>query len=332
MKYLVFILFVLIMAGCSEDESEFIVEEEFQVYLDRFISEAEQRGIEIDISELTIIREKLEDGICGRGQSDYNMTGTQRVSIHTGSQCWEDLADYEKEFLMFHEFGHALLGRIHREGKFPFGAPASIMCAQSCSGNLRNFERLDDRLKHYLVDQLFDEFIDPPSWLYKKAPSLFYQENLGIDTSRWQILNSNCDLYTFNSINDNNGNSSLTISAPTMTECNAASWNINFEMPELKHLSFIKATVILDLESMEGYGPSISLLTLTLDGFSTKDLRFTSTLSDSSLSGDQKNKELIITFPGYILNTNALNLSLSLNSKSKGTVQFKEVKIEVFEP
>lgn len=42
-------------------------------------------------------------------------------------QSWDNLADHEREMLMFHELGHCVLERKHTKKKFDNGQPLSIM-------------------------------------------------------------------------------------------------------------------------------------------------------------------------------------------------------------
>ena len=328
----------LILINCTDvepiDIQEPIIEEEFRTYLDRFMTEASIRNIDIDISKLSIVREPLQ-GLCGIGHFNYNDSGTQKVSISTSPNCWEVLTDYEREFLIFHELGHALLDHIHREGKFPDGSPVSIMCSGTCGGDIHNFELLEARHREYLRDQLFDVSINPPDYLYSTEPTVLFQENLGAVQSDWAILNENCTGYALSKTLLDNGTSALSITSPESEQCNAASWILKFDDLDIAEASFLRATVSMDIESIEGTGPQVTLESSITDAVNPQNINIRATQSLNHLdmiNGTEQNRSVVLTFPEYLRDSGNFSISLSLNGNSTGTVHFKDILVEVFQP
>lgn len=79
----------------------------------------------LDESNLEVVFQDLENA-CGYGYINYNNTGLRRVEI--APNCWEDRKENWKEWLMFHELGHAILERGHLNSVMPNRMAKSIMC------------------------------------------------------------------------------------------------------------------------------------------------------------------------------------------------------------
>lgn len=139
---------ILTLFSCTEFDvsPEYRVDPRLKPYADQFFKEADIRGIHLRKENLVVIlRDKL-----------INEEGTFGLSFKEGSQrvvfIDQDYFDtYKKseyperiEFMVFHEFGHALLGLPH--------LPNSIMSAtecQLCRQYLKNREELLDDLFHH---------------------------------------------------------------------------------------------------------------------------------------------------------------------------------------
>lgn len=108
MKYFII---SLLFVGCSfQDEYYYSVNEAFVEYVDRFYLEAEKRGVEIQRYNLTVTFHEIESsGVGGRD-------GNGNIIVMIDPDSWYTNADElerHREYLMFHELGHALLSRQH---------------------------------------------------------------------------------------------------------------------------------------------------------------------------------------------------------------------------
>jgi predicted SprT family Zn-dependent metalloprotease len=60
------------------------------------------------------------------------------MDVVINSNCWQSYNDINKEKLLFHELGHAVLNRPHNDYKLPDGDFKSMMCStplnQTCGG------------------------------------------------------------------------------------------------------------------------------------------------------------------------------------------------------
>lgn len=130
------------------------VQEELWEYFERFEEEAAQRGENINLKELdlTAAIEELhpEDvaGVC-----NYNSRRPNHIGID--ETFWNTTSDRWREMVVFHELGHCVLLRGHREGSFENGLCVSIM--RSGTGSCRDAYRNNTR--EYYLDELFDESI-----------------------------------------------------------------------------------------------------------------------------------------------------------------------------
>ncbi len=169
-KQTFYFLFVFLFFSCKKDKFESIISTELSAYIDDFIAEGEKRGVTLSkerleaflIAELSLER---EDNVCGLGWSNYNNQESQRIEILNNEFCWENRTDGERENLIFHELGHALLTRDHLNTTFPNGISKSIMCSGT-DGFCSNFNVYYDNevLKGYYLDELFDVNTPEPAF------------------------------------------------------------------------------------------------------------------------------------------------------------------------
>jgi len=106
-------------------------------------------GVEINSKNIEVVfTSNLDASIAGRCRS-RNGKG---VSVYLNTQSWGWLSDLGRELLLFHELGHCILRRKHRDETIQVGQiliPASIM----------NHEAFDENIykefKQYFLEELF---------------------------------------------------------------------------------------------------------------------------------------------------------------------------------
>ena len=145
-------LFSLVAWSCNKDDSfEYgFVDERLSPYFDRFEQEAQIRGFDPDLSSENIeaFIQNIFPGTVA-GQCQRNDDRPSQIIID--ENVWNSSSDTEKEFLIFHELGHCILGRVHLDSTHPDGRCISIM--HSVSGVCRN--EYETRRAEYL-DELFE--------------------------------------------------------------------------------------------------------------------------------------------------------------------------------
>jgi hypothetical protein len=147
--------FALIFSSCEPDqEIVFIIETPVQGYYDRFIDEAAQRGLDVAYAASQVearigsIDEPNVIGTCSWTQSHQH-------SIVLEEEYWRTATDMQREFLVFHELGHCVLGRGHVDNADANGNCISVM--SSGTGDCRVFYSQNNRRR--LLDELFSEGI-----------------------------------------------------------------------------------------------------------------------------------------------------------------------------
>lgn len=102
------------------------VDEALQPYFERFDEEARARGFDFSIE-----MEELEADIIGierdgvLGQCHYSEQAPNIVEVD--DEFWAGASDLEKEYVVFHELGHCVLGRNHNDDRNTDGTCSSIM-------------------------------------------------------------------------------------------------------------------------------------------------------------------------------------------------------------
>ena len=151
LSFIYTLLLVLILLSCNKDEElEYgFVDGRLSPYFERFEQEASIRGVVTDLSPESIeafIQNIFPGTVAGQCQRNDNRPS----QIIIDETIWNESSDTEKEFLIFHELGHCILGRPHLDSAHTDGRCTSIM--HSVSGVCRN--EYESRRSEYL-DELF---------------------------------------------------------------------------------------------------------------------------------------------------------------------------------
>lgn len=144
------IIIGLIIGSCSKENEAKIIEAELQAYIDLFTSEAEEREVEIDLSEINLgayIKNIEENGTIGQCISYSD--GSKDIVID--ERNWDRLDELEKEYVVFHELGHCVLNRSHNNMEDSNGLCQSIM--QSGEGQCQSHYDMTNR--NQLLEELF---------------------------------------------------------------------------------------------------------------------------------------------------------------------------------
>lgn len=147
----IFTCFVFIACDSNETITPSLeVTEGLQEYVERFESEAAARGIAIDVDRLGVqvsfadIPETNVLGVCY-----YHSNAPGRIEIDQPS--WLRLSDFGREYVVFHELGHCILGRGHTESQYTNGSCKSIMA----SGTGNCYENYTTTTRVHYINELF---------------------------------------------------------------------------------------------------------------------------------------------------------------------------------
>lgn len=145
------VILTIVVASCSKDDSSEI-EQELVTYMEAFVDEAAIRGITIDYSELDLaayVENIVTTGTIGQCESYSD--GSKAIVLD--ERYWIQASDLEREYVVFHELGHCVLGRSHDNSRTSNGTCTSIMQGGEniCTGIYTSINR------DQLLDELFDQ-------------------------------------------------------------------------------------------------------------------------------------------------------------------------------
>jgi len=124
--YWLFIGLLLVSMSSCNDDTESAIDSELQPYVDAFQAAGLARGINIDYTTNPITAQfnRIPNagvaGQCFRNQDIPN-------SISIDAIYWSTQSELRREFLMYHELGHCVIGRSHRDETDATGTCLSIM-------------------------------------------------------------------------------------------------------------------------------------------------------------------------------------------------------------
>lgn len=180
--YLALLALIASPLGCDllpfskeEEEDRKRPKAQIEEFMGRFEEAGKARGIDVSNPEadvlrpidsvIVVTRSQLQfDGreYCGYvPQKGYGYTDSILISVK--EDCWFGVSDHVREALVFHELGHSVLGRVHRDERLPNGSPASIMFPETGFGARVYGEETLHRRTYYL-DELFDPETPVPDW------------------------------------------------------------------------------------------------------------------------------------------------------------------------
>jgi hypothetical protein len=334
--------------GGSGTETETIsINEQLRPYYDRFIEVMLSRGedlrdIPIGIYLVSPDEQSEAYGYCGLGYSNYDNTGIARVIIVYTPFCWTTLTDIQKENLMFHEFGHALLERPHHPepSSFPNGSPRSIMCSSNggCSG-FSNYRNYQDVQRDFYLDELLNEDIPMPGWATTKFFSTTLEEDSILDINHGWIpetifpAGSTANPYSY-SISDNQFTSTpyaLAITAAANSQSNtSANWYKDFILSNFDSCSNLFASVNFKISNSLSNG----FLNLYIDLYDDvdSDIEFDRHYAEAGLTdvgnGFYRIRTKAICIPNE---TVKFRIRLSMRSESNATVYFDDLRVDLYE-
>ena len=128
------------------------VDEDLWIYFDRFELEASARGFVIDLRAEDLTGEVSEiESRNVAGRCNYRQRFPNRVTINL--DFWRRSGDRSREFVVFHELGHCVLYRAHKETANAFNVCESVMR----SGTGTYIDNYNRATRTDYLDELFDE-------------------------------------------------------------------------------------------------------------------------------------------------------------------------------
>ncbi len=138
--YLLFLIFPVVTIACGSFGVKELSIDGFQEYIELFELESIKQGHPLKIDNLIIVKGDLTKqkiiGLCQR-------TPHYPPAITIDSTYWDNATPEAKEWLVFHELGHCILNRPHREDRLSqTNCVSSMMYPKAeyyCYYNLRSY-------------------------------------------------------------------------------------------------------------------------------------------------------------------------------------------------
>lgn len=153
-----FLLFVLALSSCQKDltleEPATAIDQDIpQELIPHFASfqrAAEERGLQVDFAAANVTAEmEVINQVSVAGTCTTNGHTLRHIVIY--QSFWDRATYLVREMIVFHELGHCILGRGHKEAAFENGICQSIMRSgtQSC------IDAYTANNRDYFLDELF---------------------------------------------------------------------------------------------------------------------------------------------------------------------------------
>jgi hypothetical protein len=280
-------------------------------YADRFFTEAEARDIHLDKSNLTI---KFVDKTEIAPYAGYGTINPPLVRMV--KEYWDSYTEVQKEILMFHELGHAVLGRQHTNEMLPDCVHYKSMML---NGNqFVVYERVTDQKREYYIDELFNPMVESPWWAglpkTNKTPAF---ENV---TDGWQFSAIDGSTNTGTKEADN----SLHIHGTAGS--GDSFWYIPLPSNGLTVGSTITVTLKMKMTNVSDNGGNV-----TLHPDLTRNPNFWVSMNMyRRLDGTQDWQTIQLTLNCYPTDTPPMFLYLSLVGTASGDIWFKDVSVDYY--
>jgi hypothetical protein len=315
---------LLTLSMCSKKENpqpQSMIGSDFKMYVDRFVSEAASRGYKIDVSQLIVTYSDTMNYYCG-----YGLYSSIQVLISSRSSCWQNQSDMNKEILMFHELGHAILGRSHDNTKLLNGDYKTMMFG----GNQFNLYSSDtpERRKYYL-DELFNPSTPAPSWASAKTnPTILFVDSISASSPGWRYVQNSGTSQTgkISSQIYLSPGSSMEIQSPSVSS-NISYWTYSLSSLGINQSDGIMLTVKVKVDGLDGPGAYVALRGDSDAGI----IFFATTQGTIKIAGTSDFLEYSVYVPYYIATAKYLRVFLILDPKSTGTVYFDDVTLTKYQ-
>lgn len=323
------IAFALLLTTCKEkDNAPSLpqVNDQFKEYVLRFISEAKARNVEVDVSTLKI--ESVTQTIAYGGVNYCGFTYTSlpaapSVQIAMTSYCWNDQTDLNKEILIFHELGHALLRRSHDDAILSNGLKKSMMQSGSQFDMYTEFTPL---LRTYYLDELFNPSASPSSVIIKHSNTrIIFQDSISSPSS-WEFIKSSGSpphTGTISSIEYASPRHALSISSSEATGVNQFSYfGRSITVTGVPATSELIINVMIKLKGVTK-GASIAVDVISQG----KRSAFYTTQGAINLTGTQDFTQYSVKIPVLPEKADSIYVYLIFFGENNGTILFDDIQV-----
>ncbi len=324
-KYCMAILASSFLFSCSDEDSNSPkIDPRAKEYVDLFYFEAEKRGLNLDKSKLTLQFTNelvLDDGreYGGRGWNHF---------VEISEKSWEGYDQYEREVLIFHELGHAILARRHFDVTFNTGSPVSIMHSRVI-GPFKMYRNESLYKKEYYLDELLTGKRNPvPEWsIEKKNLRLVFSDSISADP-KWKFYSSsknepdlNTAIGEVTDLESSTGDYSLMIKGISSLE-KSHYWRLEIQDFDIQAGNAIELRVKIKDENLEG---NRILIALRGDNLERNKIFF---FSEREIFPTNAGFiEYSIQFDHFYSDVDTIVLFLVMQEGTTGTLYFDDIEV-----
>lgn len=338
-KGLLCLLPLLILSySCGKEEASQGVNAELSSYIKEFENEAKKRGADIDLENLeALIVDTIEFSrpVCGLGATfEFMDRGFPQILIDRN--CWDSYNSSTKEILVFHELGHAILGRNHINSYLPDGyIPKSIMNTTLGFG----FE--SSKMRDYYIDELFD-IKTPFPFENGDSKTILLNEEFENDLDGWELYSYNTQTEDYDLVLDwesfqgveftkENGSKSISLSIDESFP-NDIILLKRFDIENFRDCANLLATADIKTEDLdEGYFSfGISLRERKENG-ELERFSFLPRLQTEFFSSNYSFNDFVAANYCIPLKTDVVSVSFVFSSENQSKLIIENVKVELFE-
>ena len=315
-------------------------------YIENFKAAAEERGLSFPFTHL---KAHLVEGfsvdatqyVCGIGWSNH--LGIEEPRIEIKKDCWNNLTNDQREVLMLHELGHAILDRDHIDSRlFNNSGAKSIMCSRSCRNQYTYYE--DWPLKEYYIDELFDPRTSPPNFIKKNnfLKTVFEEDfEHGIDGWKSYVSGTNGNTTPVNylplldSLNSEDASKSLALySQKGNPEGEIMIVSKEFDFSDFNACSNLKASANIDLSALRTGFFEMHLRLTTKDDFGFLETYYLDlTRFDTEDEKSNSNKVINMNLELFCITERLETVVILFHffSRAEAKVYIKDVKVDLIE-
>lgn len=337
-KYHLYLFLCLcLFTNCRKDKNK-LVDPGLEAFVDRFFAEAALRNVEVSDNNLEVIFKDLSaEGVCGLGYFNFGGTDMRRVEISNNIFCWDIQTEFAQESLVFHELGHAILKKVHRNRKLPNGLPADLMCDGNVCDIFDFYDKYTLGKRAYYLDELFNAAAPNPDWgRIKVTETIFFEEDMENRMMEGQLeLTDTIAASNFSQkilFNPTTQSKVLQLTAQTILGTPAsANWIYRLDNPIIKEGVDLKLSAKISTENMEGEGIILAIRTISGDNSISEVSAAISSRNITEITGESAERIVDLVLPYCPSKLQQIELIFQIAPNTSGIANLDDVKLSIME-
>jgi hypothetical protein len=261
---------------------------------------------------------------CGYGYTDYDGFGTRRIEIVKNRNCWDDQSDVFKEILVFHEIGHAILGRPHIWNSLPDGSEVSLMCGDQFCNPFGVYNRYQEYKRDYYIDELLGVHEGIPDWAYAKNEIIPFSTEI-FESKNWN--KGNGANYFINVVANDNGNTTIDANINTPITVPARK-GIEYKLVDNKECDNYRFLADAAFKNVRGFlSPYIEIEAFRSEN-SNEIIHFDRSYFNTPMKGTGTRMDVTVELPCIAEEMDRLRCYVAFPEGYEGEISFSNFRLE----